>query len=173
MPPGLCYYFNSWHREFWNNDMAYSQAYIDKWVRYLKDVDRDMSRIAAQKLGATGDPSVVPHLADTLRNRPDDVRSAAILALGEIGDAAAVPALVEVLDDSSPHLASAAAEALGRIGDASAVKPLIKVVSHYKQQNHHDQLRGFYRGLYLAAIAALERIGTPEAKRAVKQYYTH
>lgn len=143
-----------------------NQQFIEKWVSYLHQSDREMSRIAATKLGSTHNPLVVPDLLQTLTNRPDDVRIAAVRALGEIADANAVPHLIQLLTDSNTMLASAAAESLGQIRDPSAVKPLTEVLKEYKAQSP----RLANRGLYMAAIYALQQIGTKEALRAVEQY---
>ncbi|MFW5748171.1 MAG: HEAT repeat domain-containing protein [Chloroflexota bacterium] len=152
--------------------MPADSQYIAKWVDYLRHADREMSRIAAQKLGATHDPQVIPELVKALQGRPDDVRTAAVRALGEIGHPDATPALVKLLDDNNVLIASAAAEALGVIGDARAVEPLTRVIAQYKRElTRHTQLHGFNRGLYMAAVYALEQIGTPEARRAISQYY--
>lgn len=151
---------------------TYNANYIEKWVRYLNDTDRDMSRIAAEKLGNTGDVAVVPELVNTLNNRPDDIRLAAIRSLGKIGDPSAVKPLVKMLDDMNPMIASTAADALGLIGDDRAVRPLAKILRDYKSENNrHDQLHGANRGLYMAAVYALQGFKTREARRALEQYY--
>ena len=151
--------------------MSANPKYIEKWVGHLNSSDREMSRIAAKKLGDTKDRSVVPELVKALQNRPDEVRLAAVHALGDIGDEAAVKPLILILQDTDPLIASAAADALGEIGSELAVRPLIKILSDYKStQSRHTQLHGFNRGLFMAAIHALQRIGTPTARRAVDQY---
>ena len=148
-----------------------SPKYIEKWVNYLNSTDREMSCIAAQKLGETKDTSVVPELTKSLQNRPDEVRLAAVRALGEIGAPAAVNFLIDILHDQDPIIASAAADSLGAIGSEIAVPPLIQILSDYKNKSHHFQVHGFNRGLFMSAIRALQRIGTPEARRAVVKYH--
>lgn len=146
-------------------------AFISKWLGKLNDVDREMSQIAAQKLGSTKNPAVVPELVKVLRNRPDDVRASAIRALAQIGDRTAVPSLLPLLNDINPMIASAAADALGEIGHMSAVPALIDILKNYKQANNRQQqLRGTSRGVYLSSLSALKRIGTVQALRAVEQY---
>jgi HEAT repeat protein len=92
--------------------------------------------------------------------------------LGEIGDRAATRPLVNLLHDYNPIVSSAAADSLGAIADKAAVAPLIEILKDYKSgQSRHFQIHGFNRGLYMSAVQALERINTPEARRALKEYY--
>lgn len=150
----------------------YNTQYIEKWIRYLNDTDRDMSRMAAEKLGDTMDSSVVPDLVNTLSNRPDDIRLAAVRSLGKLGDNAAVKPLIKLLGDDNPMIASTAADALGQIGHSSAVPALSNILSSYKNDvNRHDQLHGQNRGLFMAAVYALQSINTPAARSAIQRYY--
>ena len=150
----------------------YNTQYIEKWIRYLNDTDRDMSRMAAEKLGDTMDTTVVPELINTLANRPDDIRLAAVRSLGKIGDRKAVKPLIKLLDDMNPMIASTAADALGQIGDDSAVPALRDILSTYKNNlGRHNQIHGQNRGLFMAAVYALQAINTPAARSAVDRYY--
>jgi len=152
--------------------MSQQAAYIEKWIGYLNDVDHEMSLIAAKKLANVSDPQVVAELINSLTGRPDDVRVASARSLGKIGDRRAVKPLVDMMKDSNPLISSAAADALGAIGDASAVPALVGILHDYKTGNsRHYQLHGFNRGLFMAAVYALERINTPEARRAVDKYH--
>ena len=54
--------------------MPANAKFIEKWVNHLKMSDREMSRIAAKKLGDSGDSRVVPELIKALHNRPDEVQ---------------------------------------------------------------------------------------------------
>ena len=147
-------------------------AYVEKWVGYLNASDRDMSVMAARKLAKSNDPRTIRELINALQGRPDDIRVAAVRALGEIGDKFAVKPLVRLLHDQDPIIASAAADALGAIGDESAAPALIDVLRNFKTGNsRHFQLHGFNRGVFMSAIYALQRINTPEARRAVQQYH--
>lgn len=140
--------------------------FIEKWVNYLHQSNREMSRIAATKLGSTRDAIVVPELLKVLDDRPDDVRIAAVRALGEIRDESATPALIQLLTDDNSMLASAAAESLGQIRDLAAVNPLIQVLKDYKTKPSYV----VHRNLYMAAIYALLQIGTKEGIQAVEKY---
>lgn len=153
--------------------MSQHDLFIKKWVDYLNNAtDAEMSRIAARKLGEAKDPVVVPDLIRALQNRPDEVRLAAARALGEIGDRAAVRSLVGLLHDGNHLVASAAADALGEIADVAAVPALVGILRDYKERSsRHFQIHGYNRGLFMAAVQALNRIGTREALQAVQTYH--
>ncbi|MDX1992899.1 MAG: HEAT repeat domain-containing protein [bacterium] len=145
--------------------------FIQKWIGKLNAADRDMSLIAAEKLGSTRDPNLVPELVKALKNRPDDVRASAIRALAVIRHRSAVPHLLPLLNDPNPMIATAAASALGEIGHMSAVSALGEILRSYKQGNsRHEQLRGINRGVYLSALDALKRIDTIQARSFVEKY---
>lgn len=149
-----------------------SVEYIQKWLGYLNDIDRDMSRIACEKLAKTKNPDIVPDLAKALKNRPLEVRAAAARALGEIRHRSAVPALISALKDQDYMVSSAAADALGEIGDPAAVPALRQVLHDYRSgADRHQQIHGESRGLYMAAVYALERIGTHDARAAINKYH--
>ncbi|NWF67991.1 MAG: HEAT repeat domain-containing protein [Chloroflexi bacterium] len=147
-----------------------SVEYIRKWVNHLHNVDREMSRIAAEKLGQTGDQSVVPDLIRALNNRPSEIRAAAARALGRLGDPAAVPALAVLLSDDDSIVSCAAADALGAIGHRSAVPPLRDVLRGQAGGAHYERTRAHDRGLFVSALQALQSIGTSDALEAVKRY---
>lgn len=147
-----------------------SPEYIKKWIGHLHDIDPEMSRIACEKLARTRDAVVIPELARALRNRPVDVRTAAARALGQIGDPTAVPALVRALQDLDVMVSTAAADALGEIGAGEAVPALREVLHNFRARDRHAQIHGDSRGLYMAAVYALQRIGTKDAKAAIAEY---
>jgi HEAT repeat protein len=149
-----------------------SPDYIQKWVEYLNDIDPEMAKLACEKLALANDPVVVEELIKALRNRPLDVRAAAARSLGKIGNHAAVPALVKALKDPDSMMSSAAADALGAIRDKSAVPALSEILHKYRTgMDRHHQLHGENRGLYMAAVYALQNIGTREAKAALNKYH--
>ncbi len=151
--------------------MSQLEQYIEKWVGYLGDADHDMSLIAAKKLAKAKAPESIDALTNALNGRPDDIRITAARSLGEIGDKSAVRPLVYLLNDPNSLIASAAADALGEIGDRSAVPALIDVLKDHKTANRHRQLHGFDRGVFMAAVYALERINTVEARKALARYH--
>ncbi len=149
-----------------------SQKRLEKWLRTLDEGDRDLNRIAAEKLGEIGDPAAVPALCAALERRPADVSAAAARALGAIKDVSAVPALLTAMRTHFDALVNmAAAEALGEIGDDTAINALKKVIDEYNSEyrgNRHARFYNNKRGLYTAAIRSLERIGTPKAMKIAK-----
>jgi HEAT repeat protein len=121
--------------------------------------------MACEKLAKTKDPAVIPELAKALHNRPVEVRAAAARSLGELGHPSAVPSLVRALADSDVMVSTAAADALGEIRDASAVPALRQVLHNYRtSKNRHEQIYGDNRGLYTAAVYALKRIDSRDAR---------
>jgi HEAT repeat protein len=147
-----------------------SSEYIKKWVGYLNSVDREMSRIAAEKLGTTGSNTVVPDLIKALTNRPSEIRAAAARALGHIGDPTAVIPLTELLKDNDFVVSCAAADALGEIRHRSAVPALREILRQNRTGAHFERTHSNDRGLFVAAIHALERIGTVDALEAIRKY---
>jgi HEAT repeat protein len=147
-----------------------SVDYIRKWVSYLNSGDREMSRIAAEKLGQTNSNQVVPDLIRALKNRPPEIRAAAARALGHLGDITAVNALAETLNDDDSIVSCAAADALGQIKHRSAVPALREVLRIQSSGFHYERTRGHDRGLYVAAYNALQAIGTTDALEAIRRY---
>jgi HEAT repeat protein len=147
-----------------------NSEYIKKWVGYLNSVDREMGRIAAEKLGNAGNNGVVPDLIKALTNRPSEIRAAAARALGHIGDPASVPALAELLKDDDFIVSSAAAEALGELRHRSAVPALREILRENRAGAHFERTRPNDRGLSVVVVHALERIGTVDALEAIRKY---
>lgn len=151
--------------------MSVNTQFVEKWSRYLNNVDREMACIAARKLGETKDPAVVPLLMEAIKNRPDDVRVAIIRALGTIQDPKALKVLLPLLKDNSDLVATAAAVAVGDIRSARAINALTDVIREYKRaHNSYSRLHNTDRGLYIAALHALRSIGTREALNVVELY---
>lgn len=146
--------------------------YVEKWINYLDDVDREMSLIAAEKLGRMGDTTAVPALIKALRNRPNDIRAAAARALGDIRDPRAITPLAELLEDHDTPVAYAAADALGRIGDNRAVPALRDTLIRHRKAKGTDYLKWRDNSLFLAVCSALRVIGTKEALEVLKNYGT-
>lgn len=149
---------------------ANNNAYVQKWLGYLNAADSEMSRLAAEKLGKAKAKDAVPELVQALHNRPTHIRAAAARSLGEIGDPAAVAGLAKAVRDSVTIVACAAADALGQIGDRSAVTALKEVLDNYERYHHFERTRNHERGVYLAALDALERINSLDARIALRKY---
>ncbi len=146
---------------------------LEKWLTILVEGDREMSKIAADKLGQIGHPAAVPALIEALDRRPPEVSAAAARALGLIGDKQAVPALITaMLEHHDVTVNTAAAEALGDLRDPRAVDALAQVIDAYNNKYQGDRfgrVHSHMRGLYIAAIRALESIGTREARNIARR----
>ena len=104
-------------------------------IASLKDEDPKVRARAAQKLGRSGDESVVPELIAALSDSHEKVCLRAVQSLGELGDKRAVTALKRILGRTyfTPHSSNAfvrkhAAIALGKTGDKRSVAVLIKAL---------------------------------------------
>lgn len=119
-----------------------------------KDSDSRVRSSAAVALWELKDRRAVEALIAALADEDGHVRSVAAQALGDFGDARAVEPLIEVLGEG-PSAQLSAAESLGKLGDVRAVTPLAATLEDADLD------------LYKAAAEALERIGGPEAERAL------
>jgi RNA polymerase sigma factor (sigma-70 family) len=122
---------------------------VTYWLEQLRDRDPDTRREALGPLGAIGtaDARVVPALLGTLKDRAEDVRSAAIRALEQVADPKTVPALEACLKDSNGVVRGEAAWALAVVGGAKTAPLLAKVL-----EDPHQTAR-------LGAARALVRLG--------------
>jgi HEAT repeat protein len=122
----------------------------------LKDADPHVRMCVCRALGDIGDMRATPALLETLTDKDDPRREAAI-ALGKIGDFRASDKLIQLLEDPDEHVRSAAAEALGIIGDKRAISPIGKLLLRNDRQAS-------------AAAGALGRIRDPQAIEPLKQF---
>lgn len=130
----------------------------------LRDTDSGVREKATQALAHIGTSTAIPALAEALRDTDSGVRYTAVGALGRIGNPAAIPALLDALHDADSRMRSAAAQALGSIGDPAAVPALIeRLVDTNKASFSKSRVCD-------DAVAALEKIGTPEALEAVRRW---
>jgi len=144
---------------------------VEALVAAFRDSDqkKDEGLIAVYALWALSEQGKAPPedlliavLSD--KSRHPNARAAAADTLKRIGGPRAVQPLREyhtaVLDDKSrdPNVRARAATALGELGDAQAVGPLIAALS-----DGDEKVR-------TKASEALERIGGPEAEKAVAAY---
>ncbi len=153
-------------------DSSVEAARIQKWIRILGENDVEMSKIAAQKLAEMRATEAVPALITAMEKRHVSVSLAATRALGEIGDARAVPALIKtLLHHYDVTVNTAAAEALGQLRQAEAVPALKETIENYLTQNRdrYERIHSLKRGLFVAAVRALQHIGTAEARRIARE----
>jgi HEAT repeat protein len=103
-----------------------SDAELAGLLRGLEDSDTFVRRDAVRELGVTGDPRTVDYLRRALKDKEDDVRSAAAEALGQIGPSASsaagelIAAASEEEPHDYPHSVDTATDALIRIGISAA-----------------------------------------------------
>ncbi len=91
---------------------------------------------------------------------PDSlVRRRAAMAMGRIGDRAAVPLLVPMLLDQDSQVVIEAVFSLGLLGDRGAVPELVAMVNRFPPSTQRD--------LEVEVVAALSRIGGPDAERSL------
>jgi len=118
---------------------------------YVADDDEEHDLLAAAVFynrfaPRSTQPQSVDSLIQSLEDKNDSIRQAAIEALGTIGDPQAVESLIPILDDSNESIRLATVVALGEIGNPRAIEDLSRL-----RQDPNDSIR-------LAAVEALGRI---------------
>jgi HEAT repeat protein len=164
----------------------------------LREGGADLRHMAALILGKIRDATAIPHLVGSMSDDDLRVRANAVLALGELGGEEALEALIAALRDESWWVRSCAADALGWSGDARAVGPLIEALKEEErlaqeistpptgvespplaeQVKVDDSTRVNLVGeidpkeytVQRTIVRTLNRIGTPEALAAVREY---
>ncbi len=111
-------------------------------------------------LGVIGDRRVVPALGQALGNLNESVRFAAITALAETPDPEAANALIRALGHPEPETQRFAVREIGRVKAAPAIHQLTRALEDLNvlQRTYETKKE---------VVGALERIGTPEAARAL------
>jgi hypothetical protein len=111
-------------------------------------------------LAVIGDRRVVPVLGQALGNLNESVRFAAISALAETPDPEAANALIRALGHPEPETQRFAVREIGRVKAAPAIHQLTRALEDLNvlQRTYETKKE---------VIRALERIGTPEAARAL------
>jgi HEAT repeat protein len=139
-----------------------SASYV---VPYLKDENANVREAAAETLGVLQYANAVGELMKALSDSERFVRLQAAAALGNIGDKRAVPTMIKLLRESDLEMRWFIVYALGRIGDASAVPILIEHLTDTAMPQWEEKQR-----ICDLAVAALETIGTADAKNAALQW---
>ena len=132
-------------------------------VKFLRDTDAELRRIAAEYLGKLGkvDADALAALREALRDEHATVRREAAEAIGRLRHADSVPDLIAALDDEAWEMRWAATEALGKIGKPETVIYLVQRL---------DDTRGY---VCRAAVDALGRIGNTAVVENLIQELTH
>ena len=128
------------------------------FVDATRDPDSKVRQNATNALGGKHAKSAVPVLLQLLRGDDPEVVWRAAISLGKIGDPSAVPALIDCLEDTWWRIPRSAIIALEDISDPRAVPPLIACL-----KNDDDDTSA-------RAASALEKIGTREARAALKTW---
>jgi HEAT repeat protein len=123
---------------------------VEGLIKALGNKDALIQGAAAQILGELGDARAVEPLVETLREGGWLVGGAAAKSLGELGDPRAIEPLALALSDEDERLRTEAALALAKLGDPRAVEPLVEALGGDPRVEE-----------------ALQRIGLPEAERAL------
>jgi HEAT repeat protein len=113
---------------------------------------------AANALGDHGDETVIPVLAEVLRDPSRHLRKGAARSMTELGLAGAEPHLLDGLNDPEKEVRAAAACALGVVGTPRAVEPLAARAASDEKLFVRQE-----------ALAALRAIGTIDARRAADE----
>jgi HEAT repeat protein len=140
-----------------NSREIYSRG-LDTLIQAVQDdwASEDTRAAAAEALGKTRDPKVIPALTEQLReDKPFEIAKAAARALRHFNDPQAVHALAQTATNKRllREVRESAAESIGNIGNPQAVDTLIQIledasVEYYIRDN---------------AARALGRIGDPKA----------
>lgn len=96
---------------------------LQYWLALLDDDSSKNRMIAAQHLGNTGDPDVIPLLIHAAQDNSVTVARTAMLALGKIGGDAVTSTLLEALEHDNVWVRRAAVQALGtaRVQDVAPI----------------------------------------------------
>lgn len=149
------------HRTRYLNVLRQLDAAVPALEQMLRDPRWFVARSAAELLGELHASSSADGIAPLLRHVDDRVRRAATNALVALGSADVLGAALESEPDAQAKLAIV--DALARVPDDSSVQRLAKLAE--------PDGRIFRRKpatLRIAAVQALARLGTPEARRALE-----
>jgi len=125
---------------------------IPALVRMLGDSRWFVVRNAAELLGELGAKQAEGALIQLLQHTDDRVRRAATNALMKIGTPDALKGIYEAVNDASPEVRMQAAAAIATRRDARTSNTLIRAIEDEQDAD-----------VQMALIAALGRVGTPDA----------
>ncbi len=150
-----------------HHDPALRGQVVPALLNTFRDSSVNVRTNAAWALGLIG-PDAVPAMIHALRDEQMQVRSAAASVLKQVAErhgraSKAVDALIAALDDVDETVRWYAIGALGVIRDPRAVPHLVRVLDDMHKPYPFDEMR-----ICDIAAEALERIGTPEARAAVR-----
>ena len=171
-----------------------AKAAVPALIEALKDEKEYIRREVVEALGKIGPgaKAAVPALIKALKDEKEYIRKEVVEALGKIGPAAkaAVPALIKALKEEDKFVRLRAAEALGGIGPESreVVPALIEALRDEDRDvcvlammalaeigpeavlDLIESLKGKDEWGRFWATEALQKINTPEVRKALKDY---
>lgn len=138
---------------------------VEHLITVLQDKDIGVCASAVRALGRIKDERAVEPLIAILEEvgafgEVDGfVRSNAARIIGRLGDEREVPVLLKALNDPQEMVRASAAKGLGLLGDERAVEPLIGLLL----MDNSPKVKQ-------SSVEALERIDSPQARDALKQW---
>jgi HEAT repeat protein len=124
------------------------------------DPDMNKQVIVSRLIAKIGESSIVPLIAQNLKDERMWVRRAVCLTLGEMKTSIAANLLIEYgLKDKETLVRIAAVKSLGDLKMSIAVEPLLQMVQEDKEEN-----------VIIAAIEAIAKIGDPSVVQYFERY---
>jgi HEAT repeat protein len=139
-------------------------AAADAIAQGLVDPHNLVREASAEALGNLGNPLAISSLVNALSDTERFVRLAAIDAIGKLRDPGTVNDLITLLSDSDDAVRCFTVYALARIGHIQVIPALIASLEDTAVPYWED------RRICDIAAEALETIGTPAARNAVKEW---
>lgn len=134
-------------------------------TRLLSDQNSTVREAAAEALGKLGDSAAIPYLTKALQDKEAFVRLAATVSLSHVTDPTNIKSLLSALKDADSHVRWAAVQSLIDRGNDQAVPALIELLEDNEGPYWEDQK------ICDLAVAALRRINSPEAQKAVEGWH--
>jgi HEAT repeat protein len=117
-------------------------------------------------LGALGDRRAVPVVAEMVNHLDETVRFAAVRSLAAMHSAEAATALIRSVNHREPETQRYVVREIGNAGINAAVPALSRALEDISMFSRTYETRK-------EIIRALERIGTPEAEKALRGFARH
>ncbi|RKY23959.1 MAG: HEAT repeat domain-containing protein, partial [Planctomycetota bacterium] len=133
-------------------------AAVPELVKFLKDKDESICRMAAVALGKIGDASVIPDIKKAMKGRSLQVRMSMVRALVALGDKSEKKVLLDGVKNEDSRVRAYAARILGLTRDPEFVPVLTELLLNDRSPAVREK-----------AAAALGRIGDPSAKAALEK----
>ncbi len=132
----------------------------------LRSADAPLAVAILHALAALGDRRAVPVVAEMVNHLDETVRFAAVASLAAMPSAEAAAALARSINHREPETQRYVVRQIGKARIASAVPALSRALEDINVFGRTYETRK-------EIIKALERIGTPEAEKALRAYAQH